>query len=377
MEGTMLAPLAALLLAQAVPLAPVPGAEPPPAAAPAQPAPQSVEERFLAARARLLEGALADGAAALEAIAADPAAGELAERARLLASLARDLSARGRFVPLAPAALPAGSSPGHDRGGRAELVLFSTLYGVYAAGATAMAADVQSGRVFSTLLLVGGGAGLGSSLWLTRTGPISSGRANLIDSAAVWAGYNGTLIGVIGEANPRVAAAISLASSAAGLTTAALLTRTDAPRVGTVAAANSGGIWGLATGAFLSIYYPTDVDLKLLLGTIVITADAGLALGAWLGEEHQVSRERALLIDAGSVVGILGGLAVYAITGLDDRTVSASCALAGLGVGLGSAIWFTRDWDEAPEATPTALEVGPWIAPTPDGRVAWGVAGRF
>ena len=63
----MLATLAALLLAQAVPQEPSPAAEPPPATASAPTILPSLEERFLAARTRLLEGALAEGAAALEA----------------------------------------------------------------------------------------------------------------------------------------------------------------------------------------------------------------------------------------------------------------------------------------------------------------------
>jgi hypothetical protein len=368
----MLAPLAALLLAQAVAPSDVPAAAAPPAVVTPLPA----ADRFLAAREQLLGGQLAEAAAELEAIATDPAAGEWAERAATLARIARDLAARGRFVPIAP---PAGAKvpSASDRGGRAELVLFSTLYGAYAAGATVIAADVQNGRVIASLLLAGGGAGLGSSLWLTRAGPVSSGRANAIDSAAVWAGYNGTLLGVIGDANFRFASGISLASSAAGLTTAALLTRDASPRAGTVAAANSGGIWGLAAGAFISSTYPGEGDLKAVLTTILVTADAGIVLGGWLGEKHRVSRERALLIDAGAVVGILGGLAVFGIIQPDSKEAGGALALAGLGAGLGTSIWFTRDWDDEPSAKTTSLELGPWVAPTRDGRVAWGVAGRF
>jgi hypothetical protein len=366
----MLAPLVALLLAQAAATSEVSA----PAAALA-PLP-TVADRFLSARERLLGGQLTEAAAELEAIAADPAAGEYAERAATLAKVARELAARGRFVPFAPRPGPEGATT-HDRGGRAELVLFSTLYGAYAAGATVMAADVQNGRVIASLLLAGGGAGLGGSLWLTRSGPISSGRANAIDSAALWSGYNGTLLGVIGDANFRFAAGISLASSAAGLTTAALLTREASPRAGTVAAANSGGIWGLAAGVFIASTYPGEGSLKAVLTTILVTADSGLVLGGWLGEKHAVSRERALLIDAGAVVGILGGLAVFGIVQPDAKEASGALALAGLGAGLGSAIWFTRDWDDGRTERATSLELGPWVAPTRDGRVAWGVAGRF
>jgi hypothetical protein len=362
----LLALLAALLLAQSAP-----AAAPADLATPATP----VAARFEAARARLLAGDLAGGAVDLEAIAVDPGAGEYADRAATLARLARDLASRGRFVPTAPApTAPAGP----DRDGRAELVLFSTLYGIYAAGATAMAADVQNERVLASLLLAGGGAGLGTSLWLTRTGPISSGRADLVDSSAAWAGINGTVLGILGDANFRVAAGISLASSAAGLTTAALLTRDGAPPSGTVAAANSGGIWGAMAGTWIAQALPNQRFKPMLTG-VLLSADAGMVAGAWLGDRYRVSRQRAFLIDSGALVGFLAGAAATAIVDTQVRELNSAIMLAGLGTGLGSAIWFTRDWDDdrPAAASATAVEAGPWAAPLPDGRIAWGVAGRF
>lgn len=344
-----------------------------------EPVPAALTARFQAARERHLSGDLAGAAIELEGVAADPLAGGLAERAAALARLARDLAARGRFVPFEPTSAPETVPVRErkpDRGGRAELVLFSTLYGVYAAGATALAADVDNGRVLASLLLAGGGAGLGTSIWLTRTGPISSGRADAIDSSAVWTGFNGTILGVIGEASFRVGAGISLGTSLAGLTTAALLTRERAPPAGTVAATNSGGIWGLAAGAFVVEMIPGE-DLKAHLGGMLLLADAGLAAGAWLGDRYGVSRERALLIDAGAVVGVLAGLAARAIVDSDVRELNASMSLTGLGAGLGTAIWATRDWDERPTAKAAAIEAAPWVTPLPDGRIAWGVAGRF
>lgn len=366
----MLAPLVALLLLQPLP---APGGN----AASAAPAPtaRSIEGRFDAARERLLSGELETAAVELEAIAADPGAAAYAERAATLARIARELAARGRFVPFAPAR---GGAAAPDRSGRAEQVLFSTVYGVYAAGATMAMTELENERLIGALLLLGGGTGLGASLWLTRDGPISSGRANAIDSAAVWAGYNGTILGVIGDANFRSAAGISLASSAAGLAATALLTRTASPRVGTVASANSGGIYGLAAGAFIASMYPGEGSVKPVLATILVSADAGLLLGGWLGERHRVSRERALLVDAGAVVGTLAGLAVFGIVQPDAKEASGALGLAGLGVGIGTAIWLTRDWDDGgrPERS-SSLQLGPWVAPTRDGRVAWGLAGRF
>jgi hypothetical protein len=81
----------------------------------------------------------------------------------------------------------------------------------------------------------------------------------------------------------------------------------------------------------------------------LFAADAGIAMGAYLATARpDISRAQTLVIDAGGIVGGVGGggLGVLLSGEIGDQTTAAMAAL-GVAAGLGAAAYFTRDWNDA------------------------------
>jgi hypothetical protein len=340
---------------------------PPPAVSPpaAEAASQEVQRRYDAARERFLSGDLDGAARAFAEVAGDPTAGPLAAPARALADVARELSLRGRFVLRAPGAAA-------DRGGRGELILYSTVYGIWVGDAIGVLANVGDPKAYALLSVGGGAAGAGLAAFLTRTGPMSEGRASTIDSAATWGTFNGAMIAALSDADGRGVVGAAVAGGLASLATAALVTSERAPSAGSAALASSGGIWGLGAG-LLSLAVLGDSTAHTQQLVVLGAADLGLVAGAVVGSRIEISRGHVLILDAGAVLGTLAGLAVPLIA--DDRRSGAYgvAGLCGLGAGVATAAWLSRDW-EAPE---TRVSAAPVVMRLPGGAVAAGIRASF
>lgn len=337
--------------------------------------PADATARYDAAMALLLDGKLLEAATAFEELARDPAAGPLAERARALADASRALAARGRFVPGVPVrAEPRPARP--DRSGRAELTLFSTAWGIWTGVGIGVVAELEDPRAYLALALGGGGAGLATSILATRTRGMPSGRAQAIESAATWGGFNGGMLGrLAGAEEAREIVGATLGAGAAALGATVWLTSLAIPSSGDVALTNSGGLWGLAAGALTLglIGSPTeDETLAVLVGF----ADAGLAAGALLSRRVEITRSRALLVDAGGLVGTLGGIAVPVFFQSEDSRVITGSGLVGMAFGLGLATWFTRGWDAHDDARAAGSPVAPFVTHG-GGGYTFGFAGAF
>jgi hypothetical protein len=335
--------------------------------------------RYDAAMSLLLDGKLEEAARAFDAIGGDPAAGPLADRARTLAEVSRALAARGRFVLAEPGTPAPAERRRQDRRGRAELAFFGTLYGIWTGVATGLLADSEDGRVYLALTLAGGAGGLTLALLPTRHAHMPEGRAQAIESAALWGSFNGGLVAALADAETKPTVAATLGTGLVSLGTAVALTRERSPSSGDVALTNSGGIWGLVTGG-LTLALLDDASDSTIQGVLLGGADAGLLAMALVARRVDMSRGRSLLIDAGGLLGTLGGISIPAFADSENAPLIGAAGLAGMVAGLSLATYLSRDWDEeesASAAHPGGAMAMPMVARLEGGGFSAGFAGRF
>ncbi len=373
--------IAAALLVGAEPAASAtPGPTPTPAATStptptSSPAPAEPRARFEAARAALLAGDVTGAERGFEGVAADPSAPPaLAEAARVLADTCRAISARG-LVLRAPFSGEPGAPPRVDRSGRGELAFFSTIFGIWVADGLGGAAGIEDSKAYLGLTLLGGAGGLSLSLALTRSGPISRGRAAAIEAATVWTSVNAATLCAIAGTDGRTGVATTIAVGAVALGATAVATRGGAPSEGDVSLVSSGGFWGLSAGA-LSLTFLDDVSGETAGWILLLGTDAGLVTGWALARTHELSRSRVLVIDAAGLLGGLAGVAIPTFADTGDPKAYGGATLAGIAGGLALGTWLTRDWDRD-DAAPRASIAAPFATRLPDGSVLAGLAGRF
>jgi hypothetical protein len=355
------------------------------AAEPAVPDPQA---RYDAAVQLLLAGRLDEAATALEAVAQDPAAaGPVAERAAAVAEVARAMAARGLVFQTPADGKPDGAAPGIappprklDQRGRGELAIFATLFGTWAGIGTGVVADWEDPKAYVAAALVGGGGGLALAVLGTRGRAMPEGRAQAIESAAIWGSFNGGMFAALSDTtSTRDVVGATLGTGALALAATTWATAGRSPSSGDVAVTNSGGIWGFATGgATLLLLADEEPSTTVVQAWLLGAADAGLVTMALLSRNIEISRGRSLLIDAGGLLGALAGVAIPVFAESDNRRVYGGAGLAGMAGGLAAATWLTRDWDRDDErASASGASAVPFLARSLEGGFQAGLAGRF
>lgn len=293
--------------------------------------------------------------------------------------------------------------------GAPELMLASTLFGglsgfwgsatVLAALRTPQQASLPALLAAPTLGAIGGLAGAIAATWWLEPSP---GDAALVTSAMVMGTVHGTLLQFAMFDSPGVAArdpveerapwrfATILATSTVATGTAALL----APRLridpGDVGLAHSAALWGPVLASLTTATLDVDVwqgtaPLVFIAATSIASYDLTLALSPLL----TVPRPATWLVEAGGVLGLLGGVALLPVTtspGWLIDPVGVIAATTALGVGLGAVGCFALSsyLDRAAPAV-AALPL-PTLAPlvmpdphNPDGAplVGLAVGGRW
>lgn len=295
---------------------------------------------------------------------------------------------RGAHLGLAPGAVDdraalaqrpeggtAAAADGEDRedrdvpsnGARAELALFQSLHGVALGIEACIALECDSGGAFLGIALAGGAAG---GLISVNLRDLTPGQRALLNSGTAWGAANATLLLIAKDPHEASAAALTLiAGQGAGLLGGALLFNLH-PTAGQVALANSGGEWsGVLTGLTFAALdsHASNQDRAV---TAMVAIDAGIAAGAYLASRWPwVSRAQTLVIDAGGIVGTIGGggIGVLISGNAGDRTTPGIAAVGAV-IGLGAAAYFTRDWNDD-----AASSVHAYVAPPEHGR--GGIAG--
>jgi hypothetical protein len=299
-----------------------------------------------------------------------------ASRARELASaLLRDYPdhaaaqlVRSAHLGLAPGAVdePAPAEPRDppSSGARAELALFQSLNGLALGTELCIALDCNSGQAYFGAALAGAAVGAIASVSLHD---LTSGQRALLNSGTVWGAVNAGVL-LIATNNDHEASTISgglILGQLGGLGLGAAMFPLH-PTAGQVALANSGGAWVSVLTELIVATSGSHLDNHEHAYLALIAIDAGIAGGAYLASRWPVvSRAQALVIDAGGIVGTVGGAGIgILILGRESSRATPGFAAAGGLVGLGAAAYLTRDWHR------DAGSVHAYAAPPTHGRGA-------
>jgi hypothetical protein len=228
-------------------------------------------------------------------------------------------------------------------------------------------------KITSLLMMVGGGAGLGLSLALTRDG-ITPGRATAINSGTAWGAFNGAMIlSLSSNLSQAGTMGILALSQFTGLALGNAGWAVLRPSAGDVSLVNSGGLWTMAMALMFVGATVREPAPNLIPWTALIAADVGLVGGGVLARYFPMSRSRVLVIDAGGILGALFGFGVAVLAGSESARTTFSCGLAGTVVGLSTGAFLSRKWDLAAEGP----AVSATVLPTEKGPPAFGVAYRY
>lgn len=232
-----------------------------------------------------------------------------------------------------------------------ELALFQTLHGLAVGIELCVVIDCDDGGPYVGLALLGATAGAVTSLKLVEN--VTSGQRALLNSGTAWGTFNAIMaIAASDPPDDRSVGLTLLAGQSVGIAAGALLWGYR-PTAGQVALASSGGQWGavLATLTLLAAS-PTVRDRELAMAALG-GADAGIGMGAYLARLFpEVSRAQTLVIDAGGIVGGVGGAGIGVLLSgnTGDRATAALAALGAAG-GLAATAYFTRGWYDSDEGS--------------------------
>jgi hypothetical protein len=172
----------------------------------------------------------------------------------------------------------------------------------------------------------------------------------------ITAGIGGVIGGIAGsalfsESSQVVAPAQGLTSlAAAGL--GYYIGQRTGVSVGDAALLNSSVLWGAAVGGLFALSF--DADRQIGAGLVLSGLGMGTASGILMTRYFEISRRRAVLIDIGGVLGVIGGIAAQSVaypnSEADDAGPASnehfpSFVLGGVAVGLIGAGVLTRNLD--------------------------------
>lgn len=268
------------------------------------------------------------------------------------------LCADVRAPPGAPAP-HARASDDDERGGRAQLVLGATLYGIWTGIALDVVEGVDGDRMRVLFPMLGLVAGLGGSLVATRQGGITGGQAWSVITGLDYGTYNGLLWSAATDGSTEKGViGVALGAGLAGGAIGAVVVAGYHPPQGGVELVRSGGLYGTGVALLAALLIaPEGASSKAIFTTVAMGMDVGLAAGAVLATQVPISRNRVLLVDAGTIAGAglgLGTTWLIAGTHGDARRALGAGGLIGMGAGMATAILLTRGLDSSHQAADAA-----------------------
>jgi len=221
---------------------------------------------------------------------------------------------------------------------RAELATYGTLYGVGLGLYGSLQLDLNP-RPAAWLTAACAGGALYGAIELAGARQMTLAEVRLVGSSMAWAMVDTALVAFALEhydddvgwylfgAGALVATAAVIAGPRLGLS------------AGEVSAINSGGLWAPVAGVLFGATIHA-LDLDVLPETLLLFNLAGLTAGALISGAHHPSRDQVLYMDAGALLGSLGGGLVGVIVGtvVDSFEIGTGLTLAGMIGGAALAV---------------------------------------
>ncbi|HSZ81579.1 MAG TPA: hypothetical protein VLA14_04820 [Polyangia bacterium] len=342
-------------------------AAPTEAGAPVAPAPTDPSDELLR---RVLWSGCHAGVSDVRALAANGGAPWAATVARLCGEILRAQAA----VPLAP---PSPVAHRNERDGRGTLVSASTLYGIWVGIATDVMFKIDGSRSVIVPPLLGMAAGLGLSLAITSAHPIDNAQSWSIITGLEYGSLDGAFwaggLGLSQKTVVSTALATGLVAGAVGL----VVGDERDPEQGDVEVVRSGLLWGTVGGMLgMAALSSSGSSLTTFYRGAGIAMDLGFLAGLGVAASSEVSRNRVLIIDAGTLGGLVAGGGVTWLATTSPNEVSgralAAGALAGMTIGMLTTIYLSRHMDDDDDGGPTVGALlgrdarGRWRLGTPD-----------
>jgi hypothetical protein len=346
------------------PYAPPAAATPAPAAA-AAPMTTNPGDEVLR---RVLRSGCRDGLADVRALTTTGAA----PWAETVGRLCGEILSAQPAGPRAPGT--AAASPRNE--GRGVLVIWSTLYGIWAGIAADVLFTIDGTKAIIIPPMLGMAAGLGLSLVVTGDHPVSGGQAWTINTGLDYGTLNGALWAGGLDFSAKSVVGSALATGITGGSIGILVADRFHPEQGNVELVRSGLLWGTVTGMLGMATASSTGSQQTFLRGMAVAMDLGFLGGLALSASFDLPRNRVLIIDAGTLGGGLAGLGIaWLITAgpnMSGRPLAGG-ALAGMYAGMIAAAYLTRNMDHHDdEAGPATAAL---LGRDRRGRWSWGTPG--
>ncbi len=333
-------------------------AAPPEAAAPVSQAPTDPNDEILR---RVLWSGCHAGVPDVRALAAQGAAPWAETVARLCGEILR-----------AQASVPAAPPPvahRNERSGRGTIVSASTLYGIWVGIGTDLVFGIDGPRSAIVPPLLGMAAGLGLSLAITSAHEIDNAQSWSIITGLEYGSLNGAFwAGGLDLSHGKVAGTALVTGFVAGAVGLGVGEKLD-PEQGDVEIVRSGLLWGTVAGMLgMATLSSSGSSLTTFYRGTGVAMDLSFLAGLGVAASSDVSRNRVLIVDAGTLGGLVAGGGITwlatATPNVDGRKLAAG-ALAGMTLGMLTTIYLSRHMDDGDDRGPT---VGALLGRDPRGR---------
>ncbi|MGH7476410.1 MAG: tetratricopeptide repeat protein [Longimicrobiales bacterium] len=245
-----------------------------------------------------------------------------------------------------------------SRAGNTELVVWSALYGLWLGVAIPAAADADGPKAYGAGLLLGGPAGFLAGRAYARSRPVTPGHARAITFGGTWGTWQGfgwaegldwgaqqqacvppdfCEVDVDSETRARFVSAI--VGGLAGIGIGAWVADTHDISRGTATMVDFGALWGTWYGWSLAEIGGVQQEIEAAL----IGGNAGLLAMALLAPRWNLSHSRARLINIAGVVGLLGGIGIDLLVQPDNDDVALAIPVLTSAAGLAFGALATRD----------------------------------